>query len=156
MKNNVFQLIKNITVPLLAGGFAGLLTRDAMSTYQNVNQPPLAPPAWLFPVVWTILYTLMGISAWLIKNTGVSKEKKQEALSVYYYQLVVNFLWPVFFFNFQWFLFSFFWLVLLWILVFVMIRRFYEISKPASFLNIPYLLWLTFAAYLNLAVWWLN
>lgn len=156
MKNNVFQLIKNIAVPLLAGGVAGLLTRDAMSTYQNVNQPPLAPPAWLFPVVWTILYTLMGISAWLIKNTRVSKEKKQEALSVYYYQLVVNFLWPVFFFNFQWFLFSFFWLVLLWILVFVMIRRFYEISKPASFLNIPYLLWLTFAAYLNLAVWWLN
>lgn len=156
MKNNVFQLIKNIAVPLLVGGVAGLLTRDAMSTYQNVNQPPLAPPAWLFPVVWTILYTLMGISAWLIKNTRVSKEKKQEALSVYYYQLVVNFLWPVFFFNFQWFLFSFFWLVLLWILVFVMIRRFYEISKPASFLNIPYLLWLTFAAYLNLAVWWLN
>ena len=122
----------------------------------SFEKPPFSPPGWLFPVVWTILYTLMGISSYLISESDADTSDKTKALTLYGYQLLVNFLWPIFFFSFQWYLFSFFWLLLLWVLVFLMIRTFWNISKPAAYLNIPYLLWLTFAAYLNLGVWWLN
>ena len=135
---------------------AGLLTRNSMEVFLLVEKPPLSPPAWLFPVVWTLLYILMGISSYLILTSDAEFEEIAQAMRIYVYQLVVNFLWPTFFFNFRWYLFSFFWLVLLWVLVFVMIRRFYTISKPAAFLNIPYLIWLTFAGYLNFGIWWLN
>ena len=156
MKIDVKLLIKSIALPLLVGIVSGLLTRNAMSQFRLLNQPPLSPPAWLFPVVWTILYTLMGVSAYLIQTSDASEEEKSDALAIYYYQLIVNFLWPVFFFNFGWYLFSFFWLLLLWTLVIWMIWRFDKINKVAAYLNIPYLLWLTFAGYLNFAIWWLN
>lgn len=156
MKIDKSLLIRSIALPLLVGVVAGLLSRGAMMDFEALNQPPLSPPAWLFPVVWTILYTLMGISAYLIKTSDANPEEKSDALTLYHYQLIVNFLWPIFFFNFGWYLFAFFWLLLLWILVILMIRQFDKISKPAAYLNIPYLLWLTFAAYLNFGVWWLN
>ena len=92
----------------------------------------------------------------MVIQSGAEEEEINTALSVYVYQLIVNFLWPTFFFNFGWFFFAFLWLVLLWVLVFIMIRRFYNISKLAGILQIPYLIWLTFAAYLNLGVWLLN
>ena len=156
MKIDVKLLIKSIALPLLVGIVSGLLTRNAMTQFELLNQPPLAPPAWLFPVVWTILYTLMGVSAYLIQTSDAVENEKSDALTIYYYQLIVNFLWPVFFFNFGWYLFSFFWLLLLWALVIWMIWRFNKINKWAAYLNIPYLLWLTFAAYLNFAIWRLN
>jgi len=156
MKLDIKLLIKSIALPLLVGIVAGLLTRTAMQDFAVLNQPPLSPPGWLFPVVWTILYIFMGISSYLIQTSDASAEAKSNALLLYHYQLIVNFLWPIFFFNFGWYLFSLVWLLLLWILVFFMIRRFYEVSKPAAYLNIPYLIWLTFAAYLNAGVWWLN
>ena len=156
MKIDVKLLIKSIALPLLVGIVSGLLTRNAMTQFELLNQPPLAPPAWLFPVVWTILYTLMGVSAYLIQTADADENEKSDALTIYYYQLIVNFLWPVFFFNFGWYLFSFFWLLLLWVLVIWMIWRFNKISKWAAYLNIPYLIWLTFAGYLNFAIWWLN
>ena len=120
------------------------------------RKPFFAPPAWLFPVAWTILYTLMGISSYLILTSGASKADIEGAIRLYAYQLTVNFLWSTFFFNFGWYLFSFFWLVLLWVLVLMMILRFKDISKVAAYLNIPYILWLTFAGVLNLAIWMLN
>jgi tryptophan-rich sensory protein len=156
MKFDIKLFIKSIALPLLVGIVAGLLTRNAMQDFQALNQPPLSPPGWLFPVVWTILYILMGVSSYLIKTASVDAETKSNAFLLYYYQLLVNFLWPIFFFNFGWYFFSLVWLILLWILVFFMIRQFAEISKPAAYLNIPYLIWLTFAAYLNAGVWWLN
>lgn len=156
MKINKLLLIKSIAIPIVMGAVAGFLTRNAMEDFEALNQPPLSPPGWLFPIVWTILYVLMGISAYLIKVADASTEEIDDALTIYRYQLIVNFLWPVFFFNFGWYLFAFVWLILLWILVIIMIRKFYTISKPAAYLNIPYLIWLTFAAYLNLGVWWLN
>lgn len=156
MKFDIKLFIKSIALPLLVGIVAGLLTRNAMQDFQALNQPPLSPPGWLFPVVWTILYILMGVSSYLIKTASVDAEAKSNAFLLYHYQLLVNFLWPIFFFNFGWYFFSLVWLILLWILVFFMIRRFAEISKPAAYLNIPYLIWLTFAAYLNAGVWWLN
>ena len=156
MKINWKLLIKCIAIPLIVGTVAGLLSRNAMMDFEALNKPPLSPPAWLFPVVWTILYTLMGISSYLIKISGADEKDISDALGIYFYQLIVNFLWPIFFFNFQWYLFAFIWLILLWILVIHMIKRFDSISKTAAYLNIPYLLWLTFAAYLNFAIWWLN
>ena len=156
MKINLKLLIKSLALPLAVGGIAAFFTNDAMKEFQVLTQPPLSPPAWLFPVVWTILYILMGISAYLIETSDTSLNAKTNAILLYNYQLIVNFLWPIFFFNFGWYLFSFFWLLLLWILVFLMIRSFSRISKTAAYLNIPYLVWLTFAAYLNAGIWWLN
>ena len=154
MKIKKGLLIKSIAIPIILGAASGFLTRNAMKDFETLNQPPLSPPGWLFPIVWTILYVLMGISAYMIKVANASAEEIDDALTIYRYQLIVNFLWPVFFFNFGWYLFAFAWLLLLWILVIFMIRKIYEISKPAAYLNIPYLIWLTFAAYLNFGVWW--
>lgn len=156
MKINKKKLLKSIAIPLIVGGVAGFLTRGSMKEFEALNQPPLSPPGWLFPVVWTILYLLMGISGYLISTAETGQEKIESALALYNIQLIVNFLWPIFFFNLGWYLFAFFWLLLLWILVARMIRVFAPISKTAAYLNVPYLIWLTFAAYLNLGVWWLN
>lgn len=149
-------LVKCLAVPLLVGGAAALLTMGGMNAFASLNKPPLSPPGWLFPVVWTILYTLMGLASYLVLVAEAEQEKKMEALLFYAAQLIVNFFWPIIFFNLEWYLFAFFWLILLWVLVFMTFRRFYQISDLAGYLLIPYLVWLTFAAYLNLGIWILN
>ena len=156
MKPETKTLLKFIAIPLAVGGLSALLSGGGMETFERVVKSPFSPPGWLFPVVWTILYTLMGIASYLIYTSETDDSQKMQALTVYAYQLLVNFLWPIFFFDFGWYLFSFFWLVLLWLLVLWMILLFAKISKPASYLMIPYLLWLTFAGYLNLGIWILN
>lgn len=156
MKTNRGVLLVCIAIPLLTGALAALLSGGGMRTFESLNQPPLSPPGRLFPIVWTILYALMGIASYLVLVSGKNKEEIRKAILVYVYQLVVNFLWPTFFFNFGWYLFSFFWLILLWGLILLMILRFYKISEKAAYLLIPYLLWVTFAGYLNLAIRWLN
>ena len=156
MKTRWKLLMVCIVIPLLAGVLSAALTGEGMELFEQINKPALSPPGWIFPIVWTILYTLMGISSYLILTSGADQEEIKRANSVYVYQLLVNFLWPTLFFDFQWFLFSFLWLLLLILLVGIMIRRFYKISKPAAYLNIPYFLWLCFAAYLNLTIWRLN
>jgi len=98
----------------------------------------------------------MGVASYLVITSQALKEEQGKAISVYIYQLVVNFLWSTFFFQFGWYLFSFLWLVLLWVLILITLVRFYRISKPAGYLLIPYLLWVTFAGYLNFAIWLLN
>lgn len=149
------KLIKCIVIPIAVGGVAGFLTSDGMAEFARLKQPPLSPPGWLFPIVWTILYILMGIASYLVLYAD-SEENKFVALLIYGAQLVINFFWPIYFFGFQIRFFAFLWLLLLWGLVFWMIRKFYRISRKAAWLCVPYLLWLTFAAYLNLGVWWLN
>lgn len=156
MKIKIRRLVICIAIPLLVGGVASFLTRNSMETFALVEKPPFSPPGWLFPVAWTILYTLMGIASYLVLESNEDFQTKQSAMSVYFYQLVVNFLWPVFFFNLGWYLFAFFWILLLTALVWITYRRFYEISKLAGYLLIPYLLWLFFAGYLNLGIWYLN
>ena len=156
MKIHWKLLVLCIVIPLAVGALASLLTGGGMEVFESVNKPPLSPPAWLFPVVWTILYILMGISSYLVLTSGAEENEISKAMTIYGYQLAVNFLWPTFFFNFQWYLFSFLWLVLLWVLVLVMIIRFWGIDRTAAYLNIPYLVWLTFAGYLNLGIWWMN
>ena len=143
-------------IALGVGALSGLLSMDAMENYaQFITEPPLSPPGWLFPVVWTILYTLMGISAarvWLAKESVA----RSTGLNLYVAQLIVNFFWSLIFFNAQAFGFAVLWLLLLWVLVFLMILQFYKVDKLAAYLQIPYLIWLTFAAYLNIGVWYLN
>ncbi|MBQ7161737.1 MAG: tryptophan-rich sensory protein [Clostridia bacterium] len=139
------------------GALSGVLTMRAMDHYANVKQPPLSPPGWLFPIVWTALFLLMGVSAYIIwtKDDAPENERK-EAIIFYCLQLAVNFFWPIVFFNEEAYLFALIWLVLLIVLVGVMISRFRALSRAAARLNIPYFIWLLFAAYLNAGVWWLN
>ncbi len=151
-KNTVFWVLIAEAVGLVAG----LLTQNGSEIYQaSVIQPPLSPPGWVFPVVWGILYALMGIGASLVSQTPASPERTR-GLNLMVVQLIVNFFWPLYFFNLQAFGFSFVWLLLLWGLVLWMILTFRKTSPLAALLQIPYLIWLTFAAYLNAGVWYLN
>lgn len=152
MKIQFKTLIICIAVPLLTGGIAALLTRNGMEAFATVNKPPLSPPGFLFPVVWTILYTLMGIASYLVFCSGQNNEDITDALIVYALQLTFNFFWSFFFFGLEWYLFSFFWLLLLWGLILYTILLFYRLSQTAAYLLIPYLLWVTFAGYLNLGI----
>ena len=156
MKINKKSLIIAIAIPLLVGAISGFISSNSMEQFGQLNQPPLAPPGFLFPIVWTILYVLMGIASYLVFSSNKKQEDVKDALTVYALQLAVNFFWPIFFFNLEWYLFSFFWLILLWVLILYTILLFYQISKPAAYLMVPYLLWVTFAGYLNLGIYVLN
>ena len=138
------------------GLFSGLLTRNGAEIYgQMANKPPLSPPGWLFPVVWTVLYALMGIGAGLVSLKG-REGSSDRALNFMVMQLAVNFFWPLLFFNAEAYGFALLWLVLLLLLVVGMTIEFRKISPFAALLQIPYILWLLFAAYLNAGVWLLN
>lgn len=154
MKIQWKRLLLCLAIPLGLGALAGILTKDSMMQFSLLNQPPLSPPGWLFPVVWTVLYLLMGYASYLISRSDSTQ--KRPALILYAIQLIVNFFWSIFFFNFGWYLFSFLWLLLLWVLILLTIRAFWRISPTAAILLIPYLLWVTFAGYLNLAIYLLN
>ena len=145
-----------IAIAEAIGALSGLLSREGMRIYsQTVIQPTLAPPMWVFPVVWSILFALMGISAAIIWQSPES-ELRSKGLNLFVAQLTVNFFWSLIFFNIQAFGFAFLWLVLLWALVAWMIWTFYQVEPLAAWLQIPYLLWLTFAGYLSFSVWMLN
>lgn len=147
----------SVAIALGVGALAAFFTRNSMDIYQSLNQPPLSPPSWIFPVVWTILYTLMGISSAMIYVKGEEKGIDTSfPLKIYAVQLAANFLWSIVFFNLRWYLFAYIWLMLLWVVIIVMIVQFRRISRPAGNLQIPYLLWVTFASYLNLMIYILN
>ncbi len=156
MKKNIKAYAIGIIIPVAVGLAAAFLTRNNMDIYQNIQKPPLAPPAILFPIVWTILYILMGISSVRIYNSAADSTEKTRALFIYGLQLAVNFFWSIWFFNLQAYLLSFVWLVILWLLLLAMIVRFYRIDPPAAWLQLPYLLWVTFAGYLSFMIYWLN
>lgn len=138
------------------GALSGWLTREAMMSFENrVLQPPLSPPSILFPIIWTLLYALMGISATRISFSPSSPEQ-HKGLNLYIAQLVINFFWSLIFFNAQAYGFAFLWLLLLWTLVLALILQFRRVDSISAILQIPYLIWLTFAAYLNLGIWYLN
>ena len=139
-----------------AGALSGWLSREGSEVFsQTVTQPPLSPPAILFPIVWTILYALMGIGAARVSLAPPSPQRSR-GLNLFVIQLVVNFFWSLIFFNAQAYGFAFLWLLLLWVLVLLMILAFRKVDPLAAWLQIPYLLWLTFAAYLSFGVWYLN
>lgn len=144
--------IKSILIPLIVGGIVGLLISSSID-YNSLQKPFLAPPSITFPIVWTILYILMGISYGLLKSNGLVDI---EIDRIYYLQLGVNALWSVFFFLLKWRLFSFFWILFLAVLVIIMIVKFYQKNKVAGLIQIPYILWVLFASYLNLFIYILN
>ncbi len=146
-------MIKSILISLGVGVLSFLFTMGNMDIYSEVNTI-IEPPKILFPIVWTILYILMGISSYLVYKT-YSKYTK-DALIIYACQLIVNFLWSIIFFNFRNFLLSFIWIIALDILVILMIYYFYKVNKKASYLQIPYLLWLLFATFLTYQIYILN
>jgi len=150
LKINFKKLILCVIITFVIGSFFALLTDN--SFYQNLIKP-FEVPAIVFPIVWSILYILMGISLYWIID---SNKENNKAILVYFIQLLVNSLWTLFFFGRQWFLFSFYWIILLIALVVLMILLFYQIDKKAAYINIPYLFWLIFAAYLNYMIYYLN
>lgn len=150
--SNFKTYAKAILIPVVVGGIVGLIISGSID-YSSLKQPPLSPPSTLFPIVWSILYILMGISygildSNLLVDSGIN--------SIYYLQLFVNALWSIFFFVFKWRFFSFLWILLLLALAVIMIVRFYRKNKTSGLLQIPYLLWILFATYLNLGVYLLN
>ena len=156
MKPKYKLLVICIAIPLFAGALSAFITRNSMATFQLLNKPPLTPPSILFPIVWTILYTLMGIASYFVLTSKGNVSDISTALTAYGLQLFLNILWPIFFFQFDLYLFSFFVIVVLWLFIVRTIRLFYNISKISAYLLIPYLIWVTFAAYLNLGFVVLN
>ena len=162
-KDKIKIYIKSILIPVIVGGIVGVLISKLID-YNTIHKPPLSPPSTAFPIAWTILYILMGISYGILKNQYINNlsilnNKEGKLLStrqLYYIQLAVNALWSIIFFIFKWRLFAFIWILLLIILVILMIIDFYKKNKLAGLLQIPYLLWLIFATYLNLGVYILN
>lgn len=150
--NKIKIYIKSIAIPVIIGGIVGFVISSSID-YNSLERPFLSPPSIAFPIVWSILYVLMGVSY------GVLKSKKLTTTEIdwiYYIQLGVNSLWSIFFFLAKWRLFSFIWIIILAILIIVMILKFYNKNKLAALLQIPYLLWVLFASYLNIAIYILN
>lgn len=144
--------VEEILMPVILGTIIGLITSSSMD-YSMLNKPFLSPPGILFPIVWTILYILMGISYALLRTKNLTNKKID---FIYYLQLFVNLLWSIFFFVLKWRLFSIVWIVLLVVLVIIMIKEFFYKNKLSAILQLPYLLWLAFATYLNIAIYLLN
>jgi tryptophan-rich sensory protein len=157
MKKQTRIYIISVAVSLGVGVLSALLTRGNMNIYEEVITPPLSPPAFLFPVVWTVLYVFMGISAAMVLTTRTSSlVKRKNALTVYGLSLFFNFFWSIIFFNLRAFLFSFVWLVVLLALIILTIVKYFKINKTAAYLQIPYAVWVAFAGYLNLGIFILN
>ncbi len=155
-KSNWKPYVIFILIAEAVGALSGFLSMEGSQSFsETVLQPPLSPPAIVFPIVWTLLYGLMGISAARVWLTEPGKDRSQ-GLNLWIAQLAVNFFWSLIFFNDQAYGFALLWLLLLWVLVLLMILKFWKTDKPAALLQLPYLLWLTFAAYLNAGVWYLN
>lgn len=156
MKIRWKTLISAVIIPLLTGTISALISKDGMKNFENINQPPYSPPQWLFPVAWTILYVLMGIASYIVFTSNCDIEHKRNALIFYGIQLFFNFLWSPVFFGAKLYLFAFIWLLIMWVLIIVTMLKFFKIDKTAGLLMLPYLLWVTFAAYLNFGVFMLN
>lgn len=147
-------LLVSIAISLGVGLLSALITMNNQNIYDFINVPSFAPSSIVFPIVWTILYILLGISSYIIYDSG--DYDKSAALKIYGIQLFLNFFWPIIFFNFRNFTFAFIWLLFLLVSIIIMIYKFYKINKLAGLLNIPYLLWVIFAGMLNFYIIILN
>ncbi|MEE1138161.1 MAG: TspO/MBR family protein [Acutalibacteraceae bacterium] len=156
MWKKIKPYVISVAIALGVGGLSALLTAGNMDLYSQIVQPPLAPPPWLFPVVWTVLFIFMGISSAMIFTSDAPKRDVNNALTVYGINLFLNFFWSIIFFNMRAYFFAFIWLIALWITILVMIIKFIKIKPVAGYIQIPYLIWVTFAGYLNLAIYILN
>lgn len=155
-KGSILGLIIAIVIPLALGALSALLARDTMEKFQQLNKPDFAPSGSIFPIVWTILFILMGIASYRIYLKGIENQEVKNALIFYMLQLIVNFFWSIIFFGFGMRGLAFIWLIMLWILIVITTVKFYKIDKIAGYLMIPYILWVSFAGILNYSVWMLN
>ena len=155
MKKDWKSLLVNLALPLAVGGLSALVS-GGMDGFSQINQPPLSPPGWLFPIVWTILYLAMGYAAYRAQNSGAEPQQISKALRWYYIQLGLNFLWSPVFFALGWYWAAFGILVALWVAIAITMKKFSELDEFSGNLLLPYLLWVTFAGYLNAAVATLN
>lgn len=150
-KHNIADLLIYIISAELAGALSALLSGGFSDFFDKYTEPPLLPPSWLFPVVWIILYAVMGFSAYLIHSSDADDDSKKRALTLYWIQLAVNFSWSIVFFRFEALWAAFAVILALLVLIIAMIISFRKICPLAGYINIPYLIWVAFAAYLNLA-----
>lgn len=146
-------LIFALLLPLLVGALSAALSSNGMAAYGEMQKPPLSPPAWLFPVAWTILYIMMGLSSYLIFVADIEFSHKFMLVVLYLIQLCLNFMWSILFFRWDAYMTAFICLMVLWCVVILCAFRFYSTSRLATLLLIPYIIWLTFAAYLNLGAY---
>lgn len=153
---SLFKFIVAISVPLAVGTLSSFFTRNTMKIYQQLKQPAVAPPGWIFPIVWTILFILMGIASYRIYLKGTQSPEVKNALTFYAAQLAVNFFWTIIFFGIGKRGLAFIWLIILWILIVITKVKFYKIDKVSGYLMIPYILWVSFAGFLNYFIWSLN
>ncbi len=149
-------LALTVAIPLCIGGISALLTGDTMKDYAALQKPPLSPPSWVFPIVWTLLYMMMGIASYLVMRSGADLKLINRALLFYAIQLALNFFWSILFFKHGLYLWAFFEIVAMWAVIIVTAVDFFRTSKTAGLLMVPYVLWTTFAAYLNFATYRLN
>ena len=157
MKTQWKHFLAAAAAPLGVGILSALLTFQNMMSFDQLIKPSITPPSWLFPTVWTILYLLMGIASYLISvSAKASASEIQQALFSYTSQLIFNFFWPLLFFNLHAYLFAFLWLCVLLFLILLTTLEFFEIDQTAGYLLVPYLIWVTFAGYLNLTIYLLN
>ena len=155
-KINIKSLLICIAIPLALGGLAALLTMGSMQDFEALNKPPLSPPGWLFTVVWTLLYILMGVASYLVLKSKSPTNEKKGALKLYFLQLGFNFFWSIIFFTLGAYEIALLWLLVLLMLIVVTTFRFWRISRLAGALMLPYIAWVMFAGYLNLAISTIN
>lgn len=148
------QWLASVAISLGTGAVSAVLSSGSMWKYSEMKRPPFSPPGWIFPIVWVILYLFMGTAAWFVYRSD--DPDRNPALRYYIAQLIFNAAWPIAFFNAEAYWFAFFWLLLLWYLVYVTTRYFKKIDETAGNLMTVYLIWTTFAVYLNLGAAILN
>lgn len=146
-------LLIALLIPLIVGGLSAALSAPGMEKYGTMAKPPLSPPAWVFPVAWTILYCMMGLATYFVVTSNADSKSKAFALMLYAVQLVMNFAWSILFFKWEMKLFAFIWLIVMWLIVILCTFRFFAIDRMAGILMIPYTAWLSFAAYLNMGAY---
>ncbi len=156
--NNKWKLVIAIAIPLIVGIISGFITKDATKSFESINKPALSPPSIVFPIVWTILYILMGISSYIIyiNNSLYDEENRKKYLIIYIIQLIFNFFWSIIFFNLKQYYFALVWLLILWSLIIMLLYYSKKINKYAFYLLIPYIVWVTIAGYLNIMIAILN
>ena len=155
-KLNIKKLIISLVIPLAVAGVSALISHSGMEAYESTVKPALTPPSAAFPIVWSILFVLMGIALYLVWNADAPASKKRIAVVDFILQLAANFLWTLIFFGFGNYSAAFICLIILWVFILITLIGFYRIKPAAGWLMLPYLLWATFAGYLNFIIIQLN
>lgn len=150
---NIVTLFFALFIPLAVGGISAALSAKGMASYGSMNKPPLSPPAWVFSVAWTILYLMMGLASYFILIANTKLSQKTTAIIIFGIQLAMNFFWSIIFFNKGDYLLAFIWLIVMLCVVVICTYKFFGISRISAFLLIPYIVWLIFAAYLNMGAY---